>query len=158
MGLLLQTLKSKGNIVTQYKDNTNFFGQAYSQNSADGVKTVSKGKMQIGRFYFLHYADDSNWMQFSPIMAVGLKRLNNMFIIQAINLNFIPLQIRSLFFDKFLKDFEKEDQFNWVTYKNVYAELLKIGYEYALVEYNFAMIHLVHKIDLHVIDRFLYSS
>lgn len=159
MGVLLNTLKAKGNIVQQYKDNTLFFSPAYSKPNTDNtVMVIDKGKMQKGRFYFLHYADDSTWMRYSPIMTVGFKRFNNMIVIQAINLNFIPLKERGLFFDKFIKNFEKEDQLNWVNYEKVYSELLRIGYEYALVEYNLAMIKTVHKIHFSILDRFIYSG
>jgi hypothetical protein len=161
MGVLLQTLKESGkNLPATYKENTNYFGLAYSKANTDNgvVKTIDKGKMQKGRFYFLHYADDSTWMKYSPIMTVDFKRFNNMIVVQAINLNFIPMQIRALFFDKFIKNFEKDDQLNWVNYQRVYTELLKIGYEYALVEYNLAMVKTVHKIDISNINRFLYSG
>lgn len=161
MGVLLQTLKeSSKNLPATYKENTNYFGQAYSKANTDNgvIKIIDKGKMQKGRFYFLHYMDDSNWMKYSPILTVDFKRFNNMIVVQAINMNFLPMQIRAVFFDKFIKNFEKDDQLNWVNYQRVYAELLKIGYEYALMEYNLAMVKTVHKIDISNVGRFLYSG
>lgn len=159
MGVLLQTLKSKGDLPTLYKDNTLYFSQAYLKGNTDNVVTnINKGKMQVGRFYFLNYADDSNWMKYSPILAVGFKRFNNMIVIQAVNLNFIPLQDRGLIFDKLIKDFQKDDQLNWVDYEKMYSELLRVGYEYSLMEYNLASVISVHKIDISIIDRFIYSG
>ena len=56
MGVLLQTLKSKGDLPTLYKDNTLYFSQAYLKGNTDNVVTnINKGKMQVGRFYFLNY-------------------------------------------------------------------------------------------------------
>jgi len=159
MGVLLQTLKSKGSMPVLYKENTMFFSPAYTKPNTDNVVTnINKGKMMKGRFYFLHYADDSNWMKYSPILAVDFKRFNNMIVIQAVNLNFIPLRERGLFFDRLIKNFEKDDQLNWINYQKIYSELLRIGYEYALVEYNLALVKTVHKIDITIIDRFIYSG
>jgi hypothetical protein len=40
----------------------------------------------------------------------------------------------------------------------VYNELKRYGFEYAIVEYNIKQVKLVHKINMIVVPRFLYSS
>jgi len=163
MGELLERIKLSNlvhgdGIADNFKNNSMFFYEAYSK-SDDNILNIPKGKMQLGGFYFLHYLDDSNWMQYSPIFTVDVKKFSNMIILSAVNFNFIPLEIRASIFDKYItdKDFEKDNLLS-VNYEGVYRELLKYGFEYAIVEYNLAQIKYVHKIAMSQIPRFLYSQ
>ena len=45
-----------------------------------------------------------------------------------------------------------------VDFTGMYSELLKVGFEYSLVEYNSAQIKFVHKISLNILPRFLYHQ
>lgn len=163
MGELIERIKLSnlvyGNgIADNFKNNSLFFYEKYSK-SDDSVTNIPSGKIQMGCFYFFHYLDDSNWMQYSPVFTIDVKKFSNLIIINAINFNFIPLEVRSTIFDKFIsKDDFDHDRPLSVDYKGVYSELLKYGFEYAIVEYNFTQIKLVHKISLDVIPRFLYSQ
>ena len=80
-------------------------------------------------------------------------------IIMSLNLNFIPIEIRGRIFDGFISEkmFESDSKLE-VDFKGIYTELLKYGFEYSLVEYNAVQIKLVHKINLELLPRFLYSS
>jgi hypothetical protein len=55
------------------------------------------------------------------------------------------------------EDFEK-DRLLDVDYEGMYAELIKYGFEYALVEYNAIQIKIVHKISVESVPRFLMSA
>lgn len=147
-----------GDLSTQYKTNTLFFYDKYKK-SDDLVTNLPVGKMQLGGFYFLHYHDDSNWMKWSPIFTVDFRKFQDMIVIYGVNFNFIPLELRVAVFDQFIneKDFEN-DSLLAVRYQSVYDELLRIGFEYAIVEYNLKQVELVHKINMELVPRFLYSS
>jgi len=131
---------------------------AYKKSSKE-VLNIPLNQIRTGGFYFFHYLDDSNWMQYSPVFVVDFKKFDNLIIINAINFNFIPLEIRSTIFDKYMvkEDFEK-NRYLPVDYEGVYKNLLKYGYEYSLVEYNLSQIKLVHKINTSLIPKFLYSG
>jgi hypothetical protein len=98
-------------------------------------------------------------MQYSPIFTIDFKKFENLIIIHAVNFNFIPLEIRSAIFDKYIKeeDFDSDNLLP-VTYEGIYKELLKYGFEYAIVEYNLSQVKAVHKICLELLPRFLYSQ
>ena len=98
-------------------------------------------------------------MKYSPVFTVDVKKFSNLIILNAVNFNFIPLEVRSSIFDKFIikDDFDK-DRLLSVNYEGVYKELLKYGFEYAIVEYNLAQIQIVHKISMNLVPRFLYSQ
>jgi len=163
MGDLLEHVKisnlvNGSGIVDNYKNNSLYFYNKF-QKSDEEVTSIPVGKMQIGGFYHLHYKDDSNWMKYSPIFTADFKKFGNMIIIMGVNFNFIPLEIRISIFDKFIKEEDfKRNSLLPVTYEGVYRELLKYGFEYALVEYNLSQVELVHKINMSVVPRFLYSG
>lgn len=163
MGELLEKVKLSnlvyGNgIIENFKNNSLFFYESYSK-SDKNILNIPRGKIQVGGFYFLHYKDDSNWMQYSPIFTIGFKKFSNMIVINAVNFNFIPIEIRVSMFDKYItKDDFENDNLLAVTYDGMYRELLKYGFEYAIVEYNLAQVEIVHKITLQMVPRFLYSQ
>ena len=163
MGSLLDKIKISqkvfgADIVDYYRSNTLFMYEKYRK-SDDMCKSIPVQDIQPGGFYFIQYLDDSNWMRWSPIFCCDYRKFSNMIVILGLNFNFIPLEIRSTIFDKFIseKDFEK-NSFLEVNFKGMYAELLKYGFEYAVVEYNVAQIKLVNIINLELLPRFLYSS
>jgi len=145
-------------IEENFRTNSFFMMDKYSK-SDEMVTSKSTTDIQTGGFYFLHYMDDSNWMKYSPVFVVEQRNFNNQIIVMAVNLNFIPLEVRVLIFDKYITEehFEK-DSFLKVDYNGMYAELIKFGFEYALMEYNAIQIKLVHKINMNLLPRFLYSQ
>lgn len=163
MGELVERVKLNnlvyGNgIADNYKNNSLYFYNKFSK-SDDEVTSMNVGQMQIGGFYHLHYLDDSNWMKYSPIFTVDFRKFENLIIIIGVNFNFIPLEVRVSLFDNFIKeeDFEN-NRLLAVDFKGMYNELIRYGFEYALVEYNLKQVQLVHKINMSVVPRFLYSG
>jgi len=163
MGSLLDRVKLSQlvhgtDLVDFYRNNTLFMYDKYSKSEED-CKAISKSDIRDGGFYFIQYMDDSNWMKWSPIFCCDYRKFSNMIVILGVNFNFIPLEIRSSVFDKFIteKDFEKNN-FLEVNFQGMYTELLRYGFEYSIQEYNVAQIKLVHKISLDLLPRFLYSS
>ena len=163
MGDLLERVKLSrlvyGNGEAEnFKNNSLFFYESYKSSSAE-VMPVPVGKIEIGSFFFLHYRDDSNWMKYSPVFTVSNKSFGNLNILLAINFNFIPADVRVTIFDKYIteRDFEKDVPLA-VDYMGVYRELMRWGFEYALVEYNLGQVVLAHRISLPLVPRFLNSQ
>jgi hypothetical protein len=154
----LSKLVNGKDIVDFYQKNTNFMYFKYLESNEE-CKSIDKSDIRTGGFYFLHYLDDSNWMRWSPIFCCDWRKFNNMIVILGVNFNFIPLELRSRIFDKFIReeDFEK-NSFLEVNFRGMYSELIKIGFEYAIQEYNVAQIKAVHRISLDLLPRFLFSS
>ena len=154
----LNNLVYGNGIADNYKNNSLYFYNKFSK-SDDEVTSMNVGQMQIGGFYHLHYLDDSNWMKYSPIFTVDFRKFENLIIIIGVNFNFIPLEVRVSLFDNFIKeeDFEN-NRLLAVDFKGMYNELIRYGFEYALVEYNLKQVQLVHKINMSVVPRFLYSG
>jgi hypothetical protein len=145
-------------IEENFRNNSFFLSDKYSK--SDEMVTAKRTEdIQAGGFYFLHYLDDSNWMKYSPIFAVEQKNFGNQIILFAVNLNFIPLQIRPLIFDQYIvEEHFQNDSVLKVDYAGMYKELVKFGFEYALMEYNVIQIKIVHKIHMEMLPRFFFSQ
>jgi len=145
-------------IEENFRNNSMFFAEKYSK-SDDMVTAKSTTDIQAGGFYFFHYLDDSDWMRYSPVFVVEQKNFANQIVIFAVNMNFIPLEVRVLIFDPYIieEHFEK-DSFLKVDYAGMYKELVKFGFEYALMEYNAIQIKKVHKIHMEMLPRFFFSQ
>jgi hypothetical protein len=159
MGVLNDRIESeaKKDIPKYYKENTNKMYNLYRKPDKL-VKPVRIGDLSPGKFFFMMYYDESNWMQYSPILFIDSKKFENKIIGYAINFNFIPLEIRSGMLDKMIKDLEDNDQLSSITFENAYKMLLKVGYEYALVEYDLIRVERLYQIDFEILPNFLYSS
>ena len=145
-------------VADNFKNNSIFFYNKYSK-SDNQVSSIGVGEIQIGRFYHLHYQDDSNWMKYSPVFTVDVKKFESLIILMAVNFNFIPVEVRISIFDKFMNsDTFENDRLLSVDFTGVYNELKRYGFEYAIVEYNIKQVKLVHKINMSVVPRFLYSA
>lgn len=154
----LNLLVYGGDVAENFKNNSLFFYEKYKKSDSQ-VQSVSIGNIKSGGFYFLHYLDDSNWMRYSPIFVADYRKFDNQVVLLAVNLNFIPMQIRARIFDKYIKesDFEK-NSFLKVDYTGVYKELNSIGFAYSLMEFNLIQVKSAHRIHLDLLPRFLYSQ
>lgn len=145
-------------IEDNFRKNSAFFAESYSK-SSKMITAQSSADLQSGGFYFLHYHDDSNWMKYAPIFMVEQKNFGNQIIVLAVNLNFIPIEVRAMIFDPYiLEEYFENDTFLKVDYTGMYNELVKFGFEYALMEFNLRQIKLVHKIHMEMLPRFFYSQ
>jgi hypothetical protein len=163
MGELIERVKLNllvygDGIVENFKNNSLYFYEKY-QKSDKSVKNVSVKDIVPGGFYFLHYEDKSNWMKFSPVFVASYKKFANQIVFFAVNFNFIPLEVRAMIFDNYiLEDDFKSNKLLKVTYEGMYDELIRLGFEYSLMEFNGSQIKAAHRIELDSIPRFLYSQ
>jgi hypothetical protein len=145
-------------IVDFFKKNSIYMVDKYSKTD-EMCEAIPLSDISMGRFYFFHYEDPSNWMRYSPVFTIEYKQLKDFKIIIGLNFNFIPLEIRSSLFDKFISEkmFESNSALE-VNFQGIYTELLRYGFEYAIVEYNAIQLKMAHRINLELLPRFLYSS
>jgi hypothetical protein len=154
----LNLLVNGNGIVENFKNNSLFFYEKYQKSDKD-VLSINISDIYPGGFYFFTYLDDSNWMKYSPVFVADFKKFDDKVILFAINFNFIPMEIRVMLFDKFIlpEDFDKNRLLK-VNYNGMYDEIRKLGFEYALMEFNAIQLVRVHRISLDLLPRFLYSQ
>lgn len=153
------TLHGDG-LVDNYRNNTMFFYNQYMKSSND-ILSIKMEQMHIGYFYFIHYRidDKKTFIQYSPILVVDFRKVNDLVIVFAINFNIIPLDMRHHIVDDLVDDniINSNYRIN-ITYELAYKILLKYGFEYAIVEYNPLDIVKVHKISTNILPRFICSG
>ena len=103
MGELSEIAKLEKLVREDYYKNSDFFALKYKK-SDEFVKSVPMTSMRMGEFYFIHYKDDSNWMKYSPVFVVEQRNFGNQIIVMAVNLNFIPLELRTMIFDPYIQE------------------------------------------------------
>jgi hypothetical protein len=148
---------SKGDMVTFFKNSSAYMMDLYLKANKLCIP-IPYGKMRIGQFYFMTYKDDSNWMKFSPILLVDVKKVSNKIIAYGINFNFIPLEIRLQFLDKFISGLDDVNQLSNINFQIAYSNLIKWGWEYAIVEYSVAQIDRCYQIDWEILPQFICSA
>jgi hypothetical protein len=154
----LDLLLHGNSISDNFKNNSLYFYEQYTKTTKE-FNAMPVSKMSNGGFYFLHYQDESNWMKYSPIFLADYRKMSGKVIAFGVNFNFIPLEVRVLLFDKYIteKDFE-DNNYLKVDLQGIYDELRRLGFEYALNEYDVSRIKVVHKVSLDILPRFLYHQ
>ena len=142
-----------------YKNNTLFFYQNYIKTSEE-IKAINIGEIKPGLFYFLHYLDDSNWMKYSPVFVVDFKKFGGKIVLNCVNMNFLPLDIRVSIFDPYIReeDFINKNFILKAKYEVVYRELKKFSFQWSMMEFSADQIVRAHKISFNLLPRFLYSG
>ena len=164
MGILKKEIEklSKGDVPEYYKQNTMFFYNLYKSPDNDIVTSIPMSKITQGGIYFLYYKDMSNWMQLSPILCLETK---NKRIVFGVNFNFLPLDIRLNLFDDLVRNLDKNNDnsngqppFMGINFEMIYKKLIKLGFEYAIVEYEIGRIMRVFDIKYSALPTWLYSQ
>jgi len=160
----LNKLVSSNDPVSYFKENSIDFYKSYTK-STEQIKAIPVRLMIPGKFYFLHYKDDSNWIRYSPVFITEQKLYESNILFTCVNFNFIPLEIRILFFDKYIKELDfqqdikkKGNHFIKVKHEIIYRELKKLRLEYSIQPYNAAQIVTCHRIMMEDLPRFLFSA
>lgn len=141
------------------------------KNNDDTFKPILPKKMYVGKFYYMLYdlnGKSSKMEQFSPILLVDYRKVMGKIILYGISLNFIPLNVRLLFFDNFLDSFQnifdpidsdskkggKEKPLP-INFKIAFDSLDKIGFQYIIREFDVDKINKVYEVNMQSLPRFL---
>jgi hypothetical protein len=98
-------------------------------------------------------------MKWAPVFVADWKKMSNKIILLCVNFNLVPLEIRTLLFDKYMDDrnFDKNTPLK-SSFNGMYDELRSVGFEYSLMEFNAIQLVSVHRINMESVPRFLYSQ
>jgi len=141
------------------------------QTPDEGFKAVKSKNMYVGKFYFLLYDLDgksSKMEQYSPILLVDYRNVMGKKIIYGISLNFIPQNIRLLFFDGLLESFQdvflpldsKEKIGNAekplpINFKIAFDMLDKIGFQYVIREFDIQQVNKAYEVSMQMLPRYM---
>ena len=164
MGVLRDRMSdiSSVGIPTLFKDNSLNYYKLYNKPDGDIVEPIPIAKMQKGGIYFIYYKDESNWMKLSPILAADIRDKR---IIFGVNMNFLPLEVRLELFDSIVTDLDNNNKqsnglapFHFINFEIIYRKLIRLGFEYAIVEYDIGRIAQVFRIKYTELSYWVYSQ
>lgn len=153
---------TKVGIPNFFKQNSLDYYQLYKSPDNDMVVPKTISNITKGGLYFLYYRDESNWMQLSPILCADIRDKR---IIFGVNMNFLPLEIRLNLFDDIVISLDNNNKqskglepFHMITFEKIYKKLIRLGFEYAIVEYEIGRIQRVFYINYEKLPYWLYSQ
>lgn len=162
MGLFTENIHfMKSKIFNYPNENVKWLMSSMSDPSAKFMK-LSPEYLKIGSFFFLKYDmqsinKSSKMEQFIPMMVVDYKEKIDSKVVWILNMNFLTLKSKELFFIGFLDRYEnifmnnnektkwlEEQSLPGISYKYMYSELLKYGVEYSIREIRIDLINEIY--------------
>jgi len=141
------------------------------QNPDETFKAVKAKNMYVGKFYFMLYdlqGKTSKMEQYSPILLVDYRKVAIKRLLYGISLNFLPQNIRLLFFDGFLNSFKnvflpldsKEKAGNAekplpINFKIAFDSLDKIGFQYVIREFDMDLVNKAYEVSMQQLPRYM---
>lgn len=152
-----------------YVNNTEFVTQAINQGNKDINETDLRG-LERGKFYFILYdlnGNSSKMEKFNPLFIVDWFDLQGTRMIYGVSSNFMPIGIRTVFFNNLCNynlitiennlntDYTKQQAFTGINFANIYKLLYNIGFEWSIRQFDAKKIHKVFEVSTNVLDKFL---
>lgn len=152
-------LKTK--VYNYPNDNVNWLLNSMAKPHAKFMK-LSPEHLNIGSFFFVKYDmqginKSSKMEQFIPMMVVDYKEKIDSKVVWILNLNFLTLKTKELFFTNFLDRYDtifeqnsvkdkwlNESSLTNISYKNMFAELLRYGVEYSIREIRIDLLNEIY--------------
>lgn len=162
MGLFTEQIHYLKTKVFNYpKESVNWLVNSMAKPTNKFMK-LSPTYLKVGSFFFVKYDiqginKSSKMEQFVPMMVVDYKPQIDSKTIWVINMNFLTMKTKEIFFSSFmdkhnstLKQNEKKDK--WldekpltnISYKSMYSELLQYGFEYSIREMRLELFHEIY--------------
>lgn len=155
---------------SMYKNNEQFISK---QINSENIYGINKNKFIVGSFYLLYYdltSKRSNMEKINPILLLDKYKIKDKTIFLTLNINFLPILIRTYFFNTILNfnlnviekntelDTIKQDNLNKINFNTIYKMLKKIGYEWAIRKIESDKINKVYKINTNILPEFITMS
>lgn len=170
----------KNDIEQQYKQNGSNLYSINSEfiinslnNSTNFIKPINLTAIEKGKFYFIFYdinGKTSNMEKFNPLFVIDWVDKNNTRFLYGVSINFIPINIRVVFFnmlcnfnlDSIEKNMDltldKEYGFKEIDFTNIYKLLYNIGFEWSIRQFDITKINKVYSISTNVLTKFITMS
>lgn len=170
----------KNEIKEQYRDYGNELYSRNAQRIVDGINAQDKeimpvnvGQIERGKFYFIFYdlkGKSSKMEQFNPVFVIDWFDMDNTRSLYAVSINFIPVSIRTVFFnnianhnlkiiaDNATKSLERQEPLANINFANIYKLLYSIGFEWSIRKFDFRLIQKAHVISTNILPTFVTMS
>ena len=173
MGKFTDKLHHMKTTTTNYpNDNVNWLMNSINKPTKKFMK-LSLQHLKIGSFYFVRYDmtkinKSSKMEQLVPLMVVDYKEKIDSKVVWILNLNFLTMKTKELFFTNFLDRYDKVFETNsnktdWlseqpipnVSYDKMYSELLRYGVEYSLREMRVELFNEIYSVSTDEVEKLI---
>lgn len=157
---------------SMYSNNTNFILNQLNIEQKQ-IKEINTNKIYKGGFYFMFYdlqGKSSNMEKLNPIFAIDWFDLEQTRYLFAVSLNFIPVNIRTMFFNTILnynlqtlnnnynKDVNIQEPLKDINFINIYTMLKNLGFEWAIRKFDIRLINKTFVVSTDILDKYITMS
>jgi hypothetical protein len=162
--------QAEGN--NMYLTNSEFITDSINSQSKD-VLPITAGDLEKGKFYFIFYdlkGKSSKMEKFNPLFLIDWNDQDNTRYLYAVSINFIPVGIRTVFFnnlynfnlgtleDNNKKDIDKQYALENTNFANIYKLLYSIGFEWSIRKFDVRLINKIYTISTSILPKFITMS
>lgn len=171
---LLDTIKTQFQAEgsAMYKTNTEYITDGLNGGSEE-IVPINLVNLEKGKFYFMFYdlkGKSTKMEKFNPLFIIDWNDQDSTRYIYGVSINFIPVSIRTVFFNsicnfntKILEDnnkIETEQQYALenINFANIYKLLYSIGFEWSIRKFDAKLVNKVYNISTNILPTFLTMS
>jgi hypothetical protein len=155
-----------------YKTNAAYMTDGLKGGSPE-IVPINMVNIEKGKFYFVFYdlAGKSTKMEkFNPLLIIDWNDQDSTRYIYGVSINFIPVSIRTVFFNslcnfntkilEYNTELETEKQYPLenIDFANIYKLLYSIGFEWSIRKFDAKLVNKIYSISTNILPIFLTMS
>lgn len=155
--------------TNMYVNNTDFVTEGLNHGHKE-INETDLRSLERGKFYFIMYdlnGKTSNMEKFNPLFIVDWFDLQGTRMIYGVSSNFMPVAIRTVFFNNICnhnlktieenlkRDYSKQQAFTGINFANIYKLLYNIGFEWSIRQFDAKKINKIFEVSTNVLEKFL---
>lgn len=163
--------KEDGNKM--YANNAKFITDHINDVNSDKIIKKNIGSIEKGKFYFMFYdlsGKTSKMEKFNPLFIIDWFDQKGTRMIYAVSINFIPVSIRTVFFNNIFNnnlsvieentkyDVNNERALKSINFINIYKLLKSIGFEWCIRQFDVKLINDVNVVSTSILPQFISMS
>lgn len=166
-----EQFNNEGN--SMYETNSIFISENIKGPKENVLKECNFGHLYKGSFYFIYYdlTEKTSMMEkLNPVLLLDYLDINNIRTYFVLNINFLPITIRVLFYNEIFnqnldilkfnidEDVMTQKPLNGISFQVIYNMLKSIGFEWAIRKLEHNKINKIYKLNTNYLVPFITMS
>ena len=134
------------------------------------IVPINLVNIEKGKFYFVFYdlsGKSTKMEKFNPLLIIDWNDQDSTRYIYGVSINFIPVSIRTVFFNSLCNfniktleynsklETEKQYPLENINFANIYKLLYSIGFEWSIRKFDAKLVNKVYNISTNILPKFL---
>lgn len=156
-----------------YRTNYEYVTNNINDSRSNVIVPVNLSSIEKGKFYFMLYdlqGKSSKMEKFNPLFVIDWNDENNTRYLYAVSINFIPVSIRTVFFNSLcnfnldtIEDnkkltVEKQESFDNINFATIYKLLYSIGFEWSIRKFDCKLINKIYGVSTEILPIYITMS